>query len=90
MKITEWFNMSRPQRIASVILIVLIVIVTAVRLSVSHNKPLPSQIEQRAIELARFRADIDSADIDTTLPVKKPKPPKAAHSDRQIEQIPAF
>ena len=90
MKIGEWFNMSRPQRIASIILVALIVIVTAVRMSLSRNKPLPEQVEQRALKLARFRADIDSAGIDTATTIKKPKQPKPPAPDRKVEQIPTF
>ncbi len=90
MAISEWFKMSRPQRIAAIVLTALIVAIVAVRLSLSHTRPLPEEVERQAMEMARFRAAIDSADIDTAIAPRKNKSPKHPVPDRTIETIPQF
>lgn len=88
MAISEWFKMSRPQRIAAMVLAALIVAAVAVRMSLSHTRPLPEEVERQAMEMARFRAAIDSARIDTA--TQKQKSPKHPVPDRAIETIPQF
>ena len=88
MAIGEWFKMSRPQRIAAIVLAALIVTAVAVRMSLSHTRPLPKEVERQAVEMARFRAAIDSARIDTATHIRKS--PKRPVPDRAIETIPQF
>ena len=83
----EWFKMSRPQRIAATVLLVLIVAVVAVRLSLSRSRPLPAEVERQAMEMAAFRAAIDSAAIDTTPRPRRKKAAKPVALDREIEDI---
>ncbi len=65
MNLGEWFKMSKPQRTAAIILIILIAAISALRIALSRSTHLPEHTEQRAIELAKFREAIDSAKIDT-------------------------
>lgn len=90
MAVGEWFKMSKPQRIAALVLIVLIMAVTAIKVSMTRSKPLPQEVETRAIELAKFRQEIDSAKIDTVLPTRRKKTQQKAGSsiERQMEIIP--
>lgn len=90
MALGEWFKMSRQQRIAAMVLVVLIVAVVAVRLSLSRSKPLPEEVERRAVGLAKYRAAIDSAGIDTVERQRKKSEPKPPAPDREIEAIGTF
>lgn len=83
----EWFKMSRPQRIAATVLLALIVAVVAVRLSLSRSRPLPAEVERQAMEMAAFRAAIDSAAIDTVPRPRRKKAAKPVVLDREIEDI---
>ncbi len=91
MPLGEWFKMSRPQRIASMVIVVIIVAITALRILLPRNKPLPAQVEQRAIELAKFRHTIDTTAIDT-VPRRRKKAPRqsTATPPREIEEIPTY
>ena len=90
MPLGEWFEMSRPQRIAAMVLIALIVAFTAVRLALPRNEPLPEQVEQRAIELAKFRQAIDTTRIDTVQRRRKKAPGRQEPQHRPVEEIGTF
>lgn len=89
-EIREWFKMSRPQRIAAIVIVAMIMVVTIIQVSMSRSTPLPDEMERRALELAGFQAAIDSAGIDTIKPLPRKKPSKQPVADREIEPIPTF
>ena len=83
--------MPRGQRVAALVVLCLILVVTAVRFHVLRHQSVPVEVEERMEELAKFRDDIDSAQIDTTVVEKrKARKKEVAVPVREIEEVPVY
>lgn len=83
--------MPRGQRVAALVVLCLILVVTAVRFHVLRHQSVPIEVEERMEELAKFRDEIDSAQIDTTVVEKrKARKKEVAVPVREIEEVPVY
>lgn len=83
--------MPRGQRVAALVVLCLILMVTAVRFHVLRHQSVPVEVEERMEELAKFRDEIDSAQIDTTVVEKrKARKKEVAVPVREIEEVPVY
>mgnify|MGYP001776038572 FL=1 len=83
--------MPRGQRVAALVVLCLILVVTAVRFHVLRHQSVPVEVEERMEELAKFRDEIDSAQIDTTVVEKrKARKKEVAVPVREIEEVPVY
>lgn len=83
--------MPRGQRVAALVVLCLIFVVTAVRFHVLRHQSVPVEVEERMEELAKFRDEIDSAQIDTTVVEKrKARKKEVAVPVREIEEVPVY
>lgn len=83
--------MPRGQRVAALVVLCLILMVTAVRFHVLRHQSVPVEVEERMEELAKFRDEIDSAQIDTTVVEKRKACKKeVAVPVREIEEVPVY
>lgn len=83
--------MPRGQRVAALVVLCLILVVTAVRFHVLRHQSVPVEVEERMEELAKFRDEIDSAQIDTTVVEKrKVRKKEVAVPVREIEEVPVY
>ena len=83
--------MPRGQRVAALVVLCLILMVTAVRFHVLRYQSVPVEVEERMEELAKFRDEIDSAQIDTTVVEKrKTRKKEVAVPVREIEEVPVY
>lgn len=83
--------MPRGQRVAALVVLCLILVVTAVRFHVLRHQSVPVEVEERMEELAKFRDEIDSAQIDTTVVEKrKARKKEVAVLVREIEEVPVY
>ncbi len=88
---TAWLRIPRGQRVAVLAVLCLILLVTVVRYYVSRHQSLPVEVEEMMEELDRFRAEIDSAQIDTTINEKRKEKKKVEQIPvREIEEIPVY
>lgn len=83
--------MPRGQRVAALVVLCLILVVTAVRFHVLRHQSVPVEVEERMEELAKFRDEIDSAQIDTTVVEKrKARKKEVAVPVREIEEVSVY
>lgn len=83
--------MPRGQRVAALVVLCLILVVTAVRFHVLRHQSVPVEVEERMEELAKFRDEIDSAQIDTTVVEKrKTRKKEVSVPVREIEEVPVY
>ena len=83
--------MPRGQRVAALVVLCLILVLTAVIFHVLRHQSVPVEVEERMEELAKFRDEIDSAQIDTTVVEKrKARKKEVAVPVREIEEVPVY
>ena len=91
LKNITWLKMPHGQRVAAVAVLCMILVVTVVKVHVSRHWSVPAEVDERMDELAKFREEIDSAQIDTSVIKKRKTREKTTQvHDREIEDIPVY